>query len=178
MGDSLQHRSRFVQYLFFVRRERTAGERTSESMSKVAEGKEDCEKLMNAVLPFAQKMLAEHREFYPFGGYMKPTGEIAHVGVQDADTDYPKSKDLLNLLHQSHSAMARAGECRATVIVFDVRIDLPGTNQKSDAIQVCLEHADGYSAEVFFPYKIAEDGRVAHGAMFAQEGKHEIFGKS
>ena len=30
--------------------------------------KEECEALMNAFLPFAEKMLAQHGEFYPVGG--------------------------------------------------------------------------------------------------------------
>jgi hypothetical protein len=109
---------------------------------------------------------------------MKPTGEIAHVGVEDEDTDHPKSKDLRYVLRDSFSAMAEAGECKATAMVFDVRVDLPGTQKKSDAIQVCLEHAENYSAEVFFPYEIGHDRRVTYCGVFAQEGKHEIFAKS
>jgi hypothetical protein len=141
-------------------------------------GKQDCETLMNAVLPVAERMLREFGEFYPYGGYMKPSGEIVHVGAEDEDADRPKSKDLLYLLRQSFSAMAAAGDCKATAIVFDVRVDLPGTQKKGDSIQICLEHADCYSAEVFVPYEIGEGGRVIYGVTFAQEGKHEIFGRS
>ena len=140
--------------------------------------KKESEKLMNDVLPLAQRMLREHGEFYPYGGYLKRGGEIVHVGAKDEDTEYPKSKDLLYVLRDSFSAMAEAGECTATAIVFDVRIDLPQTHKKSDAIQISLEHADGYSADVFFPYEIGEDGRVTYGTTFAQEGNYEIFGKS
>jgi hypothetical protein len=46
---------------------------------------------------------------------------------------------------------------------------------KSDAIQVCLEHSDGYSAEVFFPYAVADDGHLVYGPIFAQEGKRDLF---
>jgi len=137
-------------------------------------GKKDCEKLMNAVLPLAEKMLREHGEFYPYGGYMKPDGGIVHVGAEDEDTDYPKSKDLLYVLRDSLSEMADAGKCKATALVFDVRITVPGTSRKGDAIQVCLEHEDGYSAEVFFPYNM-EGSCLTYGATFAQQGKHEIF---
>jgi hypothetical protein len=140
--------------------------------------KKESEKLMNDVLPLAERMLREYGEFYPYGGYLKPSGEIVHVGANDEDTEYPKSKDLLYVLRDSFSAMAKAGECKATAIVFDVRIDLPVTHKKSDAIQVSLEHADGYSAEVFFPYEIGEDRRVTYGTTFAQEGNYGIFGKS
>jgi hypothetical protein len=54
----------------------------------------------------------------------------------------------------------------------------PNGKDKSDAVQIRLEHADGYSAEVFLPYQIDEVGGVTFGAMFAQEGKHDIFRQS
>jgi hypothetical protein len=57
-----------------------------------------------------------------------------------------------------------------TAIVFDVRINLPDTDKKGDAIQICLDHADSYSVEVFLPYEIVESGRVICGAIFADKG--------
>jgi hypothetical protein len=119
-------------------------------------GKSDCEKLMNAVLSLAERMLSQFGKFYPYGGYMKPDGEITHVGAEDEDTERPKSKDLLYVLRDSFSEMAAIGACKATAIVFDVRVVPPGTDEKSDAVQVCLEHADGYAAEVFLPTKSTE----------------------
>jgi hypothetical protein len=101
-------------------------------------GKSDCEKLMNAVLSLAERMLSQFGEFYPFGAYMKPSGEIAHAGAEDEETDHPKSKDLLYVLRDSFSEMAATGACKATAIVFDVRVVPPGTEEKSDAVQVCL----------------------------------------
>jgi hypothetical protein len=139
-------------------------------------GKKDCERLMNALLPLAERMLKEHGEFYPYGGYIKPDGEVAHVGAEDEDTDHPKSGNLLNVLRNSLSEMAKGGECKATAIVFDVRVDLPNSDKKCDAIQVCLEHVDGYTAEVFSPYQIVW-GRLNFGVTFAQEGRREMFGE-
>jgi hypothetical protein len=141
-------------------------------------GKSDCDQLLNAVMPLAERMLGEFGEFYPYGGYMKPSGEIATVGVKDQEDDHPKSMDLIYVLRNSFSEMAVTGACKATAIVFDVRVVPPGAEEKSDAVQFWLEHADGYSAEVFLPYRIDQDGRVTFGAMFAQEGKHDIFGKT
>jgi hypothetical protein len=45
--------------------------------------KADCEELMNAVLPFAEKMLGEQGEFFPYGGAMRPNGEIVSVAGYD-----------------------------------------------------------------------------------------------
>jgi hypothetical protein len=59
-------------------------------------------------------------------------------------------------------------------MVFDVTVTLPNSDRKSDAIQVSVEHSEGYSAEVFFPYQLAEN-KVVYGETFAQRGKAEVF---
>jgi hypothetical protein len=138
--------------------------------------KRECETLMNEMLPVAEKMLAQFGEFYPYGGYIKCDGEIVHVGAKEPGTDRPKSKDLIATLKSSFRNLARTDQCKATAIVYDVVVPLPDENRKSDAIQICLDHANNYSAEIFLPYELI-DGRVVYGAMFAQEGKYEVFGK-
>ena len=137
----------------------------------------DSEKLMNAMLPLAEKMLRKYGEFYPFGGYMKPDGTVVDVGAADPDADHPKSKDLIYILRSSLREMAHRLECTATAVVFNVAVTPPDSAHKGDAIQVCIEHADGYSAEVFFPYRLV-DGEVVYGETFAQQGKHDIFAVS
>jgi hypothetical protein len=42
--------------------------------------KQESEALLSALLPFAEKMLREHGEFYPYGGYMKPDRTIVQLG--------------------------------------------------------------------------------------------------
>jgi hypothetical protein len=136
--------------------------------------KQESEKLMNAVLPLAEKMLREYGEFYPYGGYMKPDGSIVDVGANDSDTNHPKSKDLIYVLRSSFREMVSMNQCKAVAIVFDVAVNVPNSSRKSDAIQVCVDHIDGYSAEVFFPYQIINN-EIVYEKTFAQEGKREIF---
>src|SRR5712664_2499672 len=90
------------------------------------------------------------------------------------DTNHPRSKDLIQVLRASFRQMARANKCKAAAIVFDVAVNIPNSNRKSDAIQVCVEHVEGYSAEVFFPYHMINN-ELVYDATFAQEGKHCIF---
>jgi hypothetical protein len=132
---------------------------------------------MNEILPLAEKMLREYGEFHPYGGYLKPDGEVVHVGAQDTDTDYPKARDLIYVLRSSFQGLARADQCKAVAMVFYVTVTLPESDQKSDAIQVCVEHVEGYAAEVFFPYQIVNK-EVVYGETFAQQRKHEIFGRN
>lgn len=139
--------------------------------------KQDSEKLLNAVLPLAEKMLRRYGEFYPYGGYMKLDGTVVDIGAEDPDTDHPKSRDLIYVLRSSFREMAAAGQCKAVAIVSDVVVSLPDSNRRSDAIQVCVDHKDGYSAEVFFPYRVL-DSEIIYDPTFAQEGNHDIFDQS
>ena len=50
----------------------------------------------------------------------------------------------------------------------------PANGEKTDAVAVSLNHADGYSVAVFFPYKI-DDGSVVFGNALAQAGEGDIF---
>jgi hypothetical protein len=43
--------------------------------------KQEVEKLMNELVPFAKRMLSGCGEFYPFGDYVKRDGGIVHVGA-------------------------------------------------------------------------------------------------
>src|SRR5947209_11910257 len=134
----------------------------------------DAEKLMNTMLPLAETMLKEYGEFYPYGGYMKWNGETVDIGVQDPDSEFPKSKDLLYLLKSSLREVVSTRQCKATAMVLNVVVGLPNSQLKSDAVKVCLEHADGYTAEVFFPYELSNN-EVKYGESFAQKGSRVVF---
>nr|HEV7954860.1 hypothetical protein [Candidatus Acidoferrales bacterium] len=139
--------------------------------------KRESEILLFGILPLAKKMLKEYGEFHPYGGYLDCEGKIVEVGVDDPDTEYPKGRDLVYVLKSRFREMASANECKAVAVVFNVIVTLPDSENKSDAIQVSIEHVDGYSAEVFLPYRIS-DGEVAYRDVFSQEGKHDIFESS
>jgi hypothetical protein len=112
--------------------------------------KADCEALMNSVIPFAQQMLTNHGEFLPFGGAMRSSGELVSVAGYDGD-EHPQSSDVIHLIKEGFIGAARQGEYRATALVYDVRVKLPSTGDKSDAIAVSLNHRDNYSIVVVFP---------------------------
>lgn len=136
--------------------------------------RQECERLMNNLLPTAQSMLSKYREFYPYGGYIELDGQIRHVGVKDETTEYPQSEDMIDVLENLFLEKARAHECKATAIICDVRVKGSDGERRRDAIQVRLDHVDGYSTEVFFPYEIVED-EVRYGEIFTHKGKGGIF---
>jgi hypothetical protein len=139
----------------------------------MSDPKVDCEALMSSLLPFAEHMLTNHGEFIPFGGAMRPDGQLVSIAAYEGN-EHPKSVDVIALMKEGIIAAAHKGEYKATGIVYDARVKLPSTNEISDAIAVSLNHRDNYSVVVLFPYKI-DAGRPLLGAAFSQKGDADIF---
>ena len=102
-------------------------------------GKIDAEELMNSLIPFAEKMLSEHGEFFPYGGTMKPDGKIVSVAGYSG-SEHPPSQEIIDLLRKAFKEAAKAKECKATGLVYDVRVTVPESGEKSDALALSLIH--------------------------------------
>ena len=135
--------------------------------------KTECEEIMNVLLPFAQQMLEKHGEFFPFGGTMNGKGEVAHIAGYDG-REQPPSADIIKLLKDEFRSGARSGQYKATGLAYDVRVVLPSTGKKSDAVAISLNHRDSYSVVVLFPYEI-NGGKVVFGEVFAEKGEADVF---
>ena len=139
----------------------------------MSDPKADFDALVNSVLPFAEQMLTTHGEFHPFGGAMRPDGQLVSIAGYNGN-QHPESVDVIALIKKGFIADAGKGEYKATAIVYDARVKLPSTEEKSDAIAVSLNHRDNYSVVVLFPYKI-NAGRLILGTAFARKGEADIF---
>ena len=137
--------------------------------------KEESEAVMNVGIPFAQKMLAEHAEFYPFGFAMTAKNKVVAV-APSAPTEHPASQRLIDDLAAAFRAGASSREYKATAVFVDVRVQPPDKTEKTDAVQVGLEHVSGYCVDVFFPYSRDASGKVTFGAVFASKRSGVVFG--
>ena len=135
----------------------------------------DLDNLLNAILPFAQQMLAKHGEFYPFGSAMTNSGEIVAQGAALESNDHPASQPLIELMTQAFRKQALAGQIRAAGICYDVRTIPPGESVKTDAICVTLESNTGQCVSVFVPYKKGWFGKIKYGELFASKIDAQIF---
>ena len=133
----------------------------------------ECQGLINALLPLAKKMLAQHGEFFPIGGGLQPDGEIAVLAAHEGE-ERPPSQKLIDSLLATFRQAAAAKTYRATAILFDVRTVPPGATEKTDAVAVRLDHESGYSVIVMYPYRI-ESGEVQLSAPFATRGPGDVF---
>lgn len=136
--------------------------------------KEQVEELMNEGMSFAERMLRDRGEFFPFGLVRKSDGSIQYVNAANG-REAPPSKDLIHLVDQGFRSGAESGEYAATAIFIDVLTTPPGTSSKTDAVQVGLEHRSGYCVDVFIPYQRSPDGTVHFGEIFASQRESSVF---
>jgi hypothetical protein len=134
----------------------------------------DLDKLMNALLPFAQQMLAKRGGFYPFGSTMTTDGQIISQAAYDGD-EQPPSERIIDLMTQAFRQEAAAGQLRAAGICYDVRTIPPGQTEKTDAICLGLEHQTGQCVSVFLPYKKGLFGKMQFGQLFATRRDAQFF---
>lgn len=137
----------------------------------------DLDALLNAVLPFAQQMLAEHGEFYPIGSSMDMDGEISLAAVK-SPSEQPASQEVIDALLERFRARASEGSIRACVVCYDGLVRPPGQAEKVDAICAWLEHESGEAVSVFLPYQKAGVGRVTYGEIFASALAAQVFNRT
>ncbi len=131
--------------------------------------REQVERILDDMLQFARKMLVENGEFHPFGICLDSTGDMVHTGVQ---MDGGGAADRLRLLQLA--LLKRKDGAIAYGLASNVR--LPQSDDVgSDAVQVFLEHRDGYCADVFCPYDLSTSDPLIVEEIFAQRGDPVFF---
>ena len=139
----------------------------------MTEPNEEIQEVLNFLLPFAERMLTEHGEFYPYAATMSVDGEVTAVPAEGGDED-PDVSDLLVELHAHLREQAAEGSIRASGIAADVTLTDPDSGETTDAVQVELDHADGHAVDVYVPYE-SGGGGVKFGELVAAEGREPVF---
>jgi hypothetical protein len=109
------------------------------------EVQDDLDGLLDASLPFAQQMLAQHGDFLPYAVALDEHRETRMVSADPGLGEQPASREVLKRLRAGLRA-DRDGLC-AAALVSDVRAT------GFAAIRVELEHRDGHAIAVLVPYK-------------------------
>ena len=135
--------------------------------------KEQCEVLLDKLLPFAENQMKKYLEFYPFAAVILMDDTVELTGSFDGN-EHPESKDVINDLIQIHKQLASEGKIKASGIAWNASV-ASADGKPTDAIIVSLEHKDDYSVIVGEPYKVGLFKKVNFGNLFTMEGKHDIF---
>ena len=83
--------------------------------------KEQCEVLLDKLLPFAEEQMKKHREFYPFAAVILADDAVELTGSYDGG-EHPESKDVINDLIQIHKQLAHDGKIKASGIVWNASV--------------------------------------------------------
>jgi hypothetical protein len=134
---------------------------------------DEIQELLNFLLPYAEQMLNQHGEFYPYAAALDAEGELNAVGAE-VDDDTPDVGELLLALHQGLREQAADGAIRASGIAADVTLTDPDSGETTDAVQVELDHADADAVDIFVPYQTGGEG-IKFGELVAAEGREPVF---
>jgi hypothetical protein len=133
----------------------------------------DIELLMNEGIKFAGKMLEEYGEFLPYGFVMDLKGEVRPLSAVDG-AEPPPPGEVIDSLNTSFRLGADSKIYRAVGLFVNVKVT-PSNGAETDAVQVGLEHRDGRSMNVYFPYQRTVSGTVELGELFAEPRVPVIF---
>lgn len=106
-------------------------------------------------IAYTTRALQSGAEFYPFAFVMRTDGAIQRVAPSELPR-FPTQVELLQTLERGFAEKAVNGKYRAIAIVADVVISMPD-GRESDAIQLALEHREGFCRNVFYPYTLSEE---------------------
>ena len=134
--------------------------------------KEECEILLNSILPMAEKLLEKNKEFYPLGAVLKLDDTVSMTASFDGK-EFCDSKTLINEIVDIHQKLAIKGEIKASAVVWNGSVQVK--EKKQDAIIVSLEHKDGYSVVIGEPYQVGLFKKIKFKELLALPGKNDIF---
>ncbi len=136
-----------------------------------AQAQTQLDSLLDSALSLAQRNLAKASDFDPFAVFLSEDGRYILVAYDKESKGKPPSVEtiLVNLLEQLRQ-LERDAVC--TAIVLNSRLE----KERTDAIEVRLEHKAGGSLVVLLPYKRALfGGTTEYGQLKGFSGKRLVW---
>ena len=123
----------------------------------------DLDRLLDAAIRFARARLSEALLFEPAALLISEDGRVLEVDQdRSALGKHPEVEDLVRTA-VLHLRQVR-DQSRCTALVINTRLP----KERTDAVEVRLEHRDGASAAVLLPYKKATfSGHTEYGNLRA-----------
>ena len=134
----------------------------------------DYDKLLGAVIPIAQAMLKDLGTFIPFGAFITREGELQLAGGE-GDPSHLNTEEMVEMYLEAFREAAGDGSFISTALCVDVRVQVPGKLEKTDAIQIMLEHSGGEAVHLFMPYEKHEQSEISYAPLFATPAEPRVF---
>ena len=141
----------------------------SEALGEAAQS--DLDALLAAALRIAQGHLAQAAEFDPFVLVTALDGRLLAAEIDRSQLEpHPESAELVEAATAQLPGLTAS--VRATALALNARL----AKERSDAIEVRLDHSDGTSLVVLLPYKRPKfGGRIEYGDAKSFRGEHEVW---
>lgn len=127
--------------------------------------------LLAASLRIAQVHLTEAASFDPFVLVTNSEGRMLAAEIDRSKLGrHPESEEIADAA--TTQLVGLAASVSATALTLNTRL----AKERSDAIEVRLDHCDGLSLLVLLPYKRPKfGGRVEYGEMRSYRGAHDVW---
>ena len=126
----------------------------------MAQTDDQIENLFGFTARFAQEMLSESGDFYPFGATISADGKIAAVNGDVGGEENPQPRDVYESISAQLVRIGAAGGVEGVALV--ARVDIPDDlgAQVEKGIRVHIE-GDGFARFIYIPYEIRSAGEPA-----------------
>jgi len=116
---------------------------------------------------YAEDLLMETGELFPFGALMDAEGRSHHREVEIDPKHVPSNGEIIEMLLDYFKEEYNENNARAYAIACEASVQLD-ENSATDAISIDIKHKDEQDIPMYyFPFKILEDGEVKFGEAFA-----------
>ena len=134
----------------------------------------ESEELLNDGLAIARALLVKDGQFQPFASGLTGEREVERVaGVSRGERS---SREIVQLLEKSLRGEADERNYRAIAIVSDVRFEMEGDPEPKAAVQVTLEHREGYCVNVIARYTRVKEA-IEFDRLMASPRTGRVFGE-
>lgn len=134
----------------------------------------ELQKLLGSALGSAHRILEKQGWFPPFAVILDRDGHTTNF-VQHRDNGHPNPAELREQLRRTLRAKAESGKILASARVY-VSTAIPAReSRESKVVIVELDHRDGTSLKVIYPWFSKLDETVTFEEPYRDKGRREIF---
>jgi hypothetical protein len=134
----------------------------------------DFEQLSERILTFARSCIADEGFVIPLGAVVASDGQLMPIQRMETSPMPDSAQALVDELFGVFRQLVAQGRCRAVAWCVDMRVQMPGASDVTDAIVMFFESPDEAKA-LLLPYHGAPGPGTAFGAVHVQANPHQIF---
>ena len=135
----------------------------------------EVQQLLDFSFDYAEDILLDTNDIYPFAAVLNKKGEVRHVGFQGDEDHVPKAGDVIEVIHQYCEEQLNQGLIKAYALTYEVAVELDEGMEASDAFVVDIMHSEDAALPLYyFPFKFLADVKLEFGESFAVKREEHI----